>query len=381
MSDLVVLSHLRWVFVWQRPQHVISRLASRARRTWFVEEPLAADVSEPTLRTEDHGSVTRVWLEVPGRHVDFAADDERHIDFTADEAWVYGTELRRFLGATRERTVWLYTPSAYDLARVIGYDLLVYDVMDDLASFKNAPEGLRGAQRAALSAADVVFAGGRSLHRSVRAQRLDVHLLPSGVEPEHYVVDRQARPADWRPVAGYVGVIDERIDLDLVAALASSLPNWEIRMVGPVVKIDPVVLPQAPNITYPGPQRYEDLPEVMGGFDVALMPFALNQATRSISPTKTLEYLAADLPVVSTWVPDVVADYGTVVQLAANGFEFACACRDGLRSDPDERRRAVEPLLRRHHWDAIVGRMAALIDHASAAQRRQVVALPAERAG
>ena len=369
MSELVVLSHLRWVFVWQRPQHVISRLAvSRSRRTWFVEEPLAANVSEPILRTEDHGAVTRVWLEVPG--------PERHIDFAADEAWVYGTELRRLLGARRERTVWLYTPSAYDLARAIGHDLLVYDVMDDLASFKNAPEGLRGAHRAALSAADVVFAGGRSLYRSVRAQRPDAHLLPSGVEPEHYLVDRPGGPADRRPVAGYVGVIDERIDLDLIAELANSLPNWDIRMVGPVVKIDPVVLPQGPNITYPGPQRYEDLPEIMAGFDVALMPFALNRATRSISPTKTLEYLAADLPIVSTWIPDVVADYGTVVHLAANGVEFACACQDALRSDADERRRAVQPFLRRHHWDAIVGRMAAAIDEASAAQRRRAFSHP-----
>lgn len=373
MSDLVVLSHLRWVFVWQRPQHVISRLVASRPRTYFIEEPLAADVSEPTLRTEDHGSVTRVWLEVPG--------PERHVDFGADEAWVYGAELRKFLGATQKRTVWLYTPLAYELARVIGHDLLVYDVMDDLASFKSAPAGLRTAQSAALSAADVVFAGGRSLFWSIRAQRPDAHLLPSGVEPEHYAVDRPARAADQRPVAGYVGVIDERINLDLVAELASSLPDWEIRMVGPVAKIHPACLPQAPNITYPGPQRYEDLPEIMARFDVALMPFALNQATRSISPTKTLEYIAAGLPVVSTRVPDVAADYGTVVHLADDGVEFARACRDGLRSDPDERRGRVEPLLRLHHWDAIAGRMAVLMDEAGTTQRQKVVLLRAELAG
>ena len=374
MSDLVVLSHLRWVFVWQRPQHVISRLAARRPRTWFVEEPLAAvGVEEPTLRTAQHGAVTRVWLEVPG--------PERHIDFSDDEAGIYGAELEKLLGSSTERTVWLYTPLAYDLACTIGSDVLVYDAMDDLASFKGAPAGLRTAQKATLEAADVVFAGGRSLFWSLRAERPDAHLLPSGVEPEHYAVDRPPRPDEQRPVAGYVGVIDERIDLDLVAELAYSLPDWEIRMVGPVLKIDPELLPQAPNITYPGPKRYEELPRVMAEFDVALMPFALNEATRSISPTKTLECLAAGLPVVSTRVRDVVADYGTVVRLGDDGFDFADACRAELRSDGEDRRRKVEPLLRLHHWDAIAARMAALIEEASAAGRRAAVRVGAERAG
>jgi glycosyltransferase involved in cell wall biosynthesis len=365
VSELVVLSHLRWVFVWQRPQHLISRLAVDRPRTWFIEEPLPGDVAEPTLRTEEHGPVTRVWLEVPG--------PDRHIDFTADEASGYGAELASLLDDAGERTVWLYTPLAFDLARSIGYDLLVYDSMDDLASFKGAPAGLRAAQKATLEEADVVFAGGRSLFWSLRAERPDAHLLPSGVEPEHYAVERHPRPAGQPPVAGYVGVIDERIDLDLVAELAASLPEWEIRMVGPVVKIDAASLPAAPNITYPGPQRYEDLPHVMAGFDVALMPFALNEATKSISPTKTLEYLAAGLPVVSTRVPDVVADYGAVVHLADDGAGFAVACRAELRSDPDKRRATVEPLLRLHHWDAIADRMTAVMDKAGATRRQAAV--------
>ncbi len=372
MSDLVVLSHLRWVFVWQRPQHLISRLAAR-RRTWFVEEPVAADVTKPTLRTEEHGPVIRVWLEVPGA--------ERHIDFSADEAYVYGAELRNLMGARTPRTVWLYTPLAYDLARVLGHDLLVYDVMDDLASFKGAPSGLRSAQSAALRAADVVFAGGRSLFWSLRAERPDAHLLPSGVEPEHYAVPRTERPDGRPPIAGYVGVIDERINLDLIANLASALPDWEVRMVGPVAKIDPACLPTAPNITYPGPQPYEELPNVMAEFDVALMPFALNQATRSISPTKTLEYLAAGLPVISTRVPDVVADYGAVVHLANDGAGFARGCQEALRSDPAARRAEVEPLLRLHHWDAIASRMETLMTEAAAAQLPRTASLRFDHAG
>ena len=353
MPDLVVLSHLRWVFVWQRPQHLISRLA-RNRRTWFVEEPVVGDVDEPALRVAEHGSVTRVWLEVPG--------EERHVDFGDPSAASYGDALKALLGTAQGRVVWLYTPMALDLGVALGPEVVVYDVMDDLASFKGAPAALRFLQQQALRRADLVFAGGRSLHRSVAGRRPDAHLFPSGVEPEHYAVAGTNRRSDRTPVAGYVGVIDERLDLELIARLAAALPGWEIRLVGPVVKIDEATLPRAANISYPGAQPYERLPQLMAEFDVGLMPFALNEATASISPTKTLEYLAAGLPVVSTRVPDVVADYGEQVALARDADGFAAACKAALAEDPEERRQRVAPLLRRHHWDAIAARMEALVD-------------------
>jgi glycosyltransferase involved in cell wall biosynthesis len=357
VSDLVVFSHLRWVFVWQRPQHLISRLA-RNRRTWFVEEPATGDVSEPALRVEEHGPVTRVWLEVPG--------DERHVDFGDPDAACYGDNLETLLGSEQGRVVWLYTPMAYELGRALDPEVLVYDVMDDLASFKGAPAALRFLQQQALRRADVVFAGGRSLHRSVASHRPDAHLFPSGVEPEHYAVAGGDGRAGVRPVAGYVGVIDERIDLELISELASALPNWEIRLVGPVVKIDETTLPRAGNITYRGAQPYELLPQIMAAFDVGLMPFELNEATASISPTKTLEYLAAGLPVVSTRVPDVVAEYGDEVALADDADRFAAACVSALAEDPEERRLRVAPILRLHHWDVIAARMEALVQAAPA---------------
>jgi glycosyltransferase involved in cell wall biosynthesis len=162
-------------------------------------------------------------------------------------------------------------------------------------------------------------------------------------------------------VAGYVGVIDERLDLGLVAALAEWLPDWTIRMVGPVAKIDPGLLPRSANVEYPGLTPYAELPTVMAGLDVALMPFALNEATRSISPTKTLEYLAAGLPVVSTRVPDVVADYSDVVHLADDGAQFATACRTVLGHDLTARDRRVRPLQARQEWDVIAASMARLL--------------------
>ena len=355
-GDLVVLSHLRWTFVWQRPQHLISRLG-RGRRTWFVEEPWGGDVDEPTLHIERHGHIHRVWLEIPGEDDGFPFDDPRAVD--------YGAVLAELLGGRQVDVTWLYTPMALPIARQIPSELLVYDVMDDLASFAKAPPALRALQQESLAAADLVFTGGRSLHAGVRdAAPERTFLFPSGVEPEHYESARAHRVPRERPVAGYVGVVDERLDLDLIAGLAARLPHFDIEIVGPVAKIDGGSLPQAPNLRYPGMQPYERLPEVMGGFDVALMPFAINEATQSISPTKTLEYLAAGLPVVSTPVPDVLADYADVVAIACETEEFTAACDEVVRDRVADRDAKLRPLLHRHHWDTIAGRMSALMAEA-----------------
>jgi len=356
--DLVVFSHLRWSWVWQRPQHLISRVGE-GRKVWFVEEPMPADVTEPQLRIEPGEVVTRVWLDVPA--------EGRHIGFEEHVLRAYASLIPECLGSADDRIVWMYTPLPFDLAASLGADVTVYDVMDDLSSFLNAPRQLVLSHQRALRDADIVFAGGRTLHRNVMAFRPDARLFASGVEPEHYQAARTHRRPRRRPVAGYVGVIDERLDLTLVGELASALPDWDIQIVGPVAKIDPTALPQAKNLHYPGPRSYEELPKVMGGFDVALMPFALNEATRSISPTKTLEYLAAGLPVVSTRIADVVADFAKVVDLADDAQGFAAACKRLLGADPVLRERAARPFLVDHHWDTIARKMATIISTVSAA--------------
>ncbi|HEX3542203.1 MAG TPA: glycosyltransferase, partial [Acidimicrobiales bacterium] len=215
---------------------------------------------------------------------------------------------------------------------------------------------------------DLVFTGGRSLHRSVQDVRPSgAHCFPSGVEPEHYetaIALRRRRSPGGRPVAGYIGVIDERMDLDLLADLATELDDWEIRMVGPVVKIEPSDLPRRGNITYTGARHYAELPTVLAGFDVALMPFAVDDATRAISPTKTLEYLAAGLPVVSTPVPDVVADYAAVVAIAPDAAGFAAACRHTLGESAASRSERVWPMLHAQRWDVIADKMRVLMDGA-----------------
>jgi glycosyltransferase involved in cell wall biosynthesis len=359
--ELVVFSHLPWTFVWQRPQHLISRLAA-GRRTWFVEECRVVEGLEATrLCVERTGPVQRVWLEVPG--------PPRLAGFDDPAAEGYPEAVAALLGSHPERTVWAYTPMAMPLIDRLDRSLLVHDAMDDLSAFAGASPAMRANQERLLAEADVVFTGGRSIHAGIEGRTAaPVHLFPSGVEPEHYATARRHRGERERPVAGYVGVIDERIDLELVAGLAERLPDWDVQMVGPVFKIEEAALPRAANLHYPGMKRYDELPAVMGGFDVALMPFALNEATRSISPTKTLEYLAAGLPVVSTRVPDVVAGYRGVVDLQDDAEGFADACRRVLLHRTSVRDAKVTPLLRLHHWDTIAARMQAHLDeHGDAA--------------
>ncbi|NKX52198.1 glycosyltransferase family 1 protein [Arthrobacter deserti] len=371
-SDLVVFSHLRWVWVWQRPQHLVTPFAKMkdpSAPTWFVEEPVPAVVDEPVLCQQDCGPVTRVWLEIPRRAGQPAAPG-----FGAPGSENYGTLLQehfRKLGGPAGPTAFLFTPMAIAAAVALDPSLLCYDVMDDLASFAQAPEGLRLRQRRLLTEADVVFAGGRSLHRSVVEHRKQgCHLFPSGGDGAHYARSRKLRAADkprTSKVAGYVGVIDERLDLDLLAGLADALPEWVVRVVGPVAKIGPASLPQAPNIEYPGMVDYAALPAVMAGFDVALMPSALNEATRSISPPKTLEYLAAGLPVVSTPVADVVADYTGIVRFAEDAAAFARACTEAAGDSLQDQDRRSAALRARHDWDAIANSMHSLMRRAAGA--------------
>jgi glycosyltransferase involved in cell wall biosynthesis len=331
-----------------------------AGRTWFVEEPRPARLTNANLRCDAFDRVTRVQLEVPSAR--------QSIGFGDPEAEEYADLVAASCAALRNPVVWLYTPLGLPLAERLRPDVLVYDVMDDLAAFRFAPEEMPLRHAQALAAADLVFTGGRSLHERVLGHRhrpAAAYCFPSGVETEHFV---HPRVPHERPVAGYVGVIDERLDLSLIDDLALRLPDWTVRMVGPVSKIDEADLPRRPNIEYTGKRGYDELPGILAGFDVALMPFALNEATRSISPTKTLEYLAAGLPVVSTRVRDVVRDHAHCVMFADDGEGFAQLC-DALHSraiaPPHDH---IEDLLAQQHWDVIAGQMLRLIDDVQAAR-------------
>jgi glycosyltransferase involved in cell wall biosynthesis len=367
MVDLLCISHLRWDFVWQRPQHLLSRLG-KAYRVIFVEEPIAsisAQTPHLDIRQEDN-NVTIIRLIQP-------VEVERWIGhndpLTASTYQLLLLDYLRQAGIDNP-LLWLYTPMAWHFAETIPHRFLIYDVMDELSAFKGAPAHLREFEQKALSQADIVFTGGVSLFESKRFQNKDTFLFPSGVEIEHFAQAAQRgkfpKPVDLAaissPILGYYGVIDERMDLPLLTYLAEAHPDWHIVLIGPVVKINPKDLPQAPNLHYPGMKSYQELPAYLAYFDVALVPFAINEATRYLSPTKTLEYMAARKPIVSTPIKDIATLYGGVVAIAGTPEAFVEAVEAALQSDPDVRLELEQALLAQHTWDDIARRMGQLID-------------------
>jgi glycosyltransferase involved in cell wall biosynthesis len=252
--------------------------------------------------------------------------------------------------------------------------------MDELSLFRGAPRELIDQETALFRAADVVFTGGRSLYNAKKTRHANVHCFPSSVDALHFrqgTEDHPLQKAIAHPRLGYCGVIDERIDLELIAGIADQRPDWQIVMVGPVVKIDPASCPQRPNIHWLGQQGYNDLPSFINGWDVCLLPFALNESTRFISPTKTLEYMACGRPCVSTAIRDVVEPYGHVVPIRADAAGFVAACEDFLQRDAAiqaRHDRQVADIIARTSWDATAGAMADLIAQAEA--RREQEELP-----
>lgn len=332
-ATLVCLSHLRWDFVYQRPQHLMSRFA-RERPVLYVEEPIDSRRDEDFLQIREDRSGVRVAVPNLARGRDFAAREaaqRRLLDAHLAEA-----------GAD-ELMLWYYTPMALSFTRHLERTLTVYDCMDELSAFRFAPPELLERESALLGQADVVFTGGRSLYEAKRKRHPRVRAFPSSVDVAHFAAARgvRAEPDDQRgiprPRLGFFGVIDERFDVPLVEALADAHPEWHIVLVGPVVKIDPATLPRRPNLHYLGPKRYEELPSYLGGWDVAIMPFALNESTRFISPTKTPEYLAGGIPVVSTPIRDVVLGYGDsgVVHIGGDVASFAAGVEKALEQRRD----------------------------------------------
>jgi glycosyltransferase involved in cell wall biosynthesis len=247
---------------------------------------------------------------------------------------------------------------------------VVYDCMDELGAFKNPPPGLEDNERALLARADLVFTGGPSLYNAKRHRHPRVHCFPSSVDVAHFrqALDRNLTHPTHRSMArprlGFYGVIDERFDAALVQQIADAHPEWQIVLVGPVAKVDPALLPVRHNIHYLGHQPYSALPQFLAAWDVCLMPFMMNDATRFISPTKSLEYMAAELPIVSTPVRDVVDLHGDVIEIARTPEEFIAACERVLRMEPAQMQQKIHLMRERlalTSWNATAEQMRLLL--------------------
>ena len=375
-DDLVCFSHLRWGFVFQRPQHLMSRFAAR-RRVFFVEEAIREDQVEPALRFRvcEKTKVNVVTPVIPA---------------SASPKEATKTMVRLVRELFRRKKIddycaWFYTPMALDYCGKLKPKAAVYDCMDELSLFRHAPPQLTENERKLFGLCDLVFTGGISLYEAKRNQHDRVYPFPSSVDCAHFAqartlgdtaADQQALP---KPRMGYAGVIDERIDLDLIREVAERRPDWQIVMIGPVVKIDPATLPRLANIHWLGMKDYGDLPRYFAGWDVAMMPFAMNDSTRFISPTKTPEYLAAGLPVVSTPVRDVVRQYGDIglVRIATGAGEFLAQAEQAMTFGMTMKwRERADAFLSTLSWDHTWESMNSLIEEVVTA-KAEVERVPA----
>jgi UDP-galactopyranose mutase len=384
--DLVCLSHLRWDFVYQRPQHLLSRFA-KEHRVFFVEEPVFEDGPMHLDVTERECGVRVVVPRLPKELSSEGALDS-----------VQRGMIDRLFAEHNitQHILWYYTPMARAWTRHLQPAAVVYDCMDELSAFKGAPSALKEREAELFKCADLVFTGGQSLYEVKRHQHKNIFAFPSSIDAPHFAQARSAQdePADQadipHPRLGFFGVIDERMDIELLKGVAQARPDWHLVMIGPVVKIDPATLPRRANIHYLGSKSYQELPSYLAGWDVALLPFARNESTRFISPTKTPEYLAAGCPVVSTSIRDVMRPYGELglVHIADTPEEFVAGIEAAMNEDAATRMREVDSFLAQISWDQTWGRMAELIEdvvttrRASAiAQQPQTIATSAARAG
>lgn len=361
-SDLVVLSHLRWNFVYQRPQHIMTQLASK-RKILFVEEPSI----EKELRLHVLPAIERPLKNLIVLHPKYA---NKPGDITLAEMIL--SQMKLF--DIEKPILWFYSPAFVTLAPMIPHSGIVYDCMDQLTLFRFAPKELEKNEKKLLSLADVVFAGGKSLFRDKSRFNPNTYLFPSSIDADHFKqADRTQLPipsdiASIRhPIAGYHGVIDERIDYELLDRLSTRLPQVSFVFIGPTTKIDKETLPYRSNIHYLGQKDYRSLPAYLAAFDVAIMPFEANDSTTYISPTKTLEFMASGIPTVSTLIYDIYTDYADVVTIAGDDRAFAAAISYYLNEPTLLKKKRIEKqkrIVSKTSWEDTAKEMSRLMETA-----------------
>jgi UDP-galactopyranose mutase len=362
-APVICFSHLRWDFVLQRPQHLMTRLGC-TRQIYFFEEYIPTDHHSPYLEYHPYAGTEIVSLR-PRIPQDW--DPERR-----ETALAGLLDLMLRLHGIEQPVLWFYSPMMFGFARHVEASAVVYDCMDELANFRFAPPGLKQIEADLMARADLVLTGGASLYAARRHRHDNIHCFPSGVDVAHFGQVRSGCVPDAAQAnlpgkkLGFYGVIDERIDLALLDAVAAARPEWSLIMVGPVAKISPDDLPRRPNLHFVGPRAYDELPNALAAWDVAMMPFAINDATRFISPTKTPEYLAAGLPVVSTPIADVVATYGGMdaVGIADTPERFIAACETAMKLDRQAMIETIDQKVAGMTWDGSFRRMSTLLDDA-----------------
>ncbi len=363
INNIICFSHLRWDFVFQRPQHLLTRF-SKTAIIYYIEEPIFDENIEQATYSITKKNENIVGL-VPVLPSGFSETQISLVQRSLLQNFLKDQNIRKY-------AFWYYTPMALDFSDGFDPEIIIYDCMDELSNFKFAPENLKKLEKDLFNKADVVFTGGYSLYEAKKNYHSNIYPFPSSIDKEHFSKARKihSNPSDQintsNPVLGYFGVIDERFDIELIKKIADAKPNWELVVIGPVVKIDADILPKNKNIHYLGAKKYADLPNYIAAWNIALIPFLLNESTEFISPTKTPEYLAAGLPVISTPIKDVVGLYGNneMVHICASAAEFIFAAEKEL-SLPENaqkvRQEKVDEALSQNSWDTTFNEMKKII--------------------
>lgn len=358
--DLVCFSHLRWNFVFQRPQHLLTRFSTKMR-VFYIEEPIFINEPDFCQLTQ---SEENIWVVVP------------HIQRDISEQELIRRQKKLLFDLFAEKEIenyifWYYSPLFLSISDSFEPKLIVYDCMDELSAFKFAPEGLKRSEEELFKKADLVFTGGHSLYEAKKHRHANIYPFPSSIDKQHFKlartlsIDPQDQQSIPHPRLGFYGVIDERMDLDLIARVATEKPEWHFVLIGPTVKVDPNSLPRLSNIHYLGGKSYKELPSYLAGWDITIIPFALNESTRFISPTKTPEYLSAGKPVISSSIQDVVRPYGNkkLVHIADTPEDFIKAAETELSvDDRTPWLLEVDVFLEEISWDKTWGQMMQLIE-------------------
>ena len=348
-ESLLCFSHLRWRFVYQRPQHLLSRFSNVAR-VFMMEEPLFDGTNEKLVISKEGENL---WVITPHLPVGLTQEEILQKQRALLDEFMEEMNIKDYM-------LWYYSPMALRFTDHLSPSLIVYDCMDELSAFRFAPPELTMLDTVLMRKANLVFTGGQSLYEARKHRREAIYPFPSSIDKEHFLAARNVvedQPDQMnipRPRLGFYGVLDERLNLPLIAQMADMRPDWHFIFVGPVVKIDPDTLPRAKNIHYLGGKDYKDLPKYLAGWDIAIMPFALNESTKFISPTKTPEYLSAGKPVISTSITDVINPYEKkgLVHIADTAQEFIGAASRIFSSENSEDWLArVDDFLANISWD------------------------------
>ena len=354
-SNLLCFSHLRWDCVYQRPQHLLTRF-SKIFKVYFLEEPICDVTDKPFLSISAINN--NLYILTP--HLYKGLSHSEIIEYQTD---MLDTFLENKI--VSDFVFWYYTPMALEFSARHNPSLIVYDCMDELSAFKFAPAQLKGYEKDLFSKAHIAFTGGYSLYEHKKNEHKNIFPFPSSIDKNHFGKARKIKPEleDQQniphPRIGFFGVIDERFDIELIREIAEQRPDWHIVLIGPIRKVDSALLPKSENIHYLGQKNYQELPLYLAGWDIALIPFLLNESTKFISPTKTPEYLAAGIPVVSTAIKDVVRPYGDMgmVHIAHNSKQFIHAIQTELISTKKEWLALVDEFLEHNSWDLTCSKM------------------------